>query len=141
MPNLVAALDDATVLECPVLPTRHLPPTLTQHRGGFLRQLRPSWHEQSQLVARRCHHLRPPQQHRLLPPSYPLPLERGCNFLQGEGMPIHYEHVDLVFTVDMHASQAMSLHLPTSWPSCSQSRGASYLQATSSASRSQPIYS
>jgi hypothetical protein len=43
-------------------------------------------------------------------------------------------------TAEAHATQASSSPLPSSWPSCYQPRRASYLQPTSSASRSQPIY-
>ncbi len=45
-------------------------------------------------------------------------------------------------TTEARAMQApSSSRLPASWPSCSQSSGASSSRATSSASRSQPIYS
>ncbi len=45
-------------------------------------------------------------------------------------------------TTEAHSTQATSLSCtPASWPTCSQSSGASSLRVTSSASRSQPIYS
>ncbi len=92
-PNLVIVVVTATILARPVLLMRSYPPTLTQCWGGFLCQLRPlpSWHEQPHLVAQWCCHLRPRQQHPLLPPSYPLPLPLVVRylFLWGEGLPIH----------------------------------------------------
>jgi hypothetical protein len=58
-PGLVIALVAGTVLARPILLTRLYPPTLTQHWGGILRQLRPlqHWREQPHLVAQWCCHL------------------------------------------------------------------------------------
>jgi hypothetical protein len=122
-PDLVVALDYITGLEHPVLPMRCLPPTLLKCRGGFLHQLQPCWHKQPHLVAWWCHHLRPPQQHHLLPPSYPLPLEMGYAFFWEDGEPIHSEHVALLFhcrsahypnSVLVVSANVMALELPTS---------------------------
>jgi len=97
LPDLAIALVDATSLECPVLSSRWLQPTLNYFRGGFLRQLPSRWREQPHLVAQWCRLLRLAGRHLTLPPSNPLHSMKEMFILPGEGTPIHSVRKDFLF--------------------------------------------